>query len=264
MRPDLTVISLGAGVQSTTLLLMAAQGELPKPDAAVFADTQWEPRAVYHHLNWLEGVSRDAGIPIYRVTAGNIREDALDEERGFAAMPLYSLNKDDRPSSLRRQCTREYKISPIQRKVRELMGGKAHGKQAELWMGITVDEAQRMKPSRVGYIKHRWPLIEQRLSRNDCLLWLERHGYERPPKSSCIGCPLHDTRYWQWLKQTAPDEFADAVAFDEAIRDKATRIGEPVYVHRKMIPLSKVDLSTPEDHGQVSMFDADCTGYCGV
>jgi hypothetical protein len=42
------VLSLGAGVQSTTLALMAAHGEVgPMPDCAIFADTCWEPKAVY-------------------------------------------------------------------------------------------------------------------------------------------------------------------------------------------------------------------------
>jgi hypothetical protein len=37
----LRVISLGAGVQSTTMALMAARGEIaPMPDCAIFADTQ--------------------------------------------------------------------------------------------------------------------------------------------------------------------------------------------------------------------------------
>jgi 3'-phosphoadenosine 5'-phosphosulfate sulfotransferase (PAPS reductase)/FAD synthetase len=45
------VISLGAGVQSTALALMAANGEIgPMPDCAIFADTGWEPEAVYSHL----------------------------------------------------------------------------------------------------------------------------------------------------------------------------------------------------------------------
>ena len=36
----LRVLSLGAGVQSTTLALMAAHGEIgPMPDCAIFADT---------------------------------------------------------------------------------------------------------------------------------------------------------------------------------------------------------------------------------
>ena len=42
--PDakLRVISLGAGVQSSVMALMAAKGEIgPMPDCAIFADTQW-------------------------------------------------------------------------------------------------------------------------------------------------------------------------------------------------------------------------------
>ena len=47
----LRALSLGAGVQSTTLALMASHGEIgPMPDCAIFADTGWEPQAVYDHL----------------------------------------------------------------------------------------------------------------------------------------------------------------------------------------------------------------------
>jgi 3'-phosphoadenosine 5'-phosphosulfate sulfotransferase (PAPS reductase)/FAD synthetase len=79
--PALRVLSLGAGVQSTSLLLLAAEGGLPALDAAIFADTGWEPRAVYEHLDRLEReVARPAGIPILRVSSGNIRDDALEAE----------------------------------------------------------------------------------------------------------------------------------------------------------------------------------------
>ena len=51
------VISLGAGVQSTTLYLMASQGLItPTPVAAIFADTGWEPPAVYAHLSRLSAI----------------------------------------------------------------------------------------------------------------------------------------------------------------------------------------------------------------
>jgi len=47
----LRVLSLGAGVQSTTMALMAAHGEIMSmPNCAIFADTGWEPKAVYEHL----------------------------------------------------------------------------------------------------------------------------------------------------------------------------------------------------------------------
>ena len=70
----MNIISLGAGVQSSTMALMAAHGELPRPDCAIFADTQWEPKQVYEHLDWLE---KQLPFPVYRVSSGNIREDAV-------------------------------------------------------------------------------------------------------------------------------------------------------------------------------------------
>ena len=40
----MNIISLGAGVQSSTMALMAAKGLItPMPDAAIFSDTGWEP-----------------------------------------------------------------------------------------------------------------------------------------------------------------------------------------------------------------------------
>ena len=66
----LRVLSLGAGVQSTTLALMAAHGEIgPMPDCAIFADTGWEPKAVYEHLAWL-GSLNVLPFPIHIVSAG--------------------------------------------------------------------------------------------------------------------------------------------------------------------------------------------------
>jgi 3'-phosphoadenosine 5'-phosphosulfate sulfotransferase (PAPS reductase)/FAD synthetase len=97
--PALRVLSLGAGVQSTTLLLLSAQRHLPRLDAAIFADTGWEPRAVYEHLDRIDReIAQPAGIPILRVSCGNIRDDALDPRRRFASMPLFVLNRDGSPA----------------------------------------------------------------------------------------------------------------------------------------------------------------------
>ena len=76
-RP-LRVLSLGAGVQSTTVLLMSLAGDLPPLDAAIFADTGSEPDAVYAHLEWLAERMADADVPLYRVDAGNLGDTVLD------------------------------------------------------------------------------------------------------------------------------------------------------------------------------------------
>ena len=62
--PTLTVLSLGGGVQSSVMALMAGESLPPTgsggafgrvPDCALFVDTRWEPPSVYEHLEWLEG-----------------------------------------------------------------------------------------------------------------------------------------------------------------------------------------------------------------
>src|SRR5262245_35543455 len=169
------------------MALLAAHGELaPMPNCAIFADTGWEPKAVYAHLDWLCS-GNVLPFPVHRVSAGNLRDDVMrgvnTTGHDFTAVPWYVLRRSGRAVMLRRQCTKEYKLGPIQRKVVELLGGKHPKGGATLWLGISTDEAARAKPSRVQYIVNRWPLIDARMSRQDCLRWLERHGYPKPPKS---------------------------------------------------------------------------------
>ena len=75
-------LSLGAGVQSSTLALMIAHGELEPVEAAIFADTGWEPRKVYEWLDWLE---QQLPFPVYRVQHGNLRSDTLARGGGSAS-----------------------------------------------------------------------------------------------------------------------------------------------------------------------------------
>lgn len=259
----MNIISLGAGVQSTTLALLAAHGEItPMPDCAIFADTGWEPRAVYEHLAWLSSANV-LPFPVHVVTAGNIRADALAKVnttgQRFASIPWFMRLPNGDDAMGRRQCTKEYKLRPVQRKVVELTGCRRKA-SATVWIGISTDESFRVKPSRVQYIVNRHPLIELRLNRNDCLRWLERNGYPRPPKSSCIGCPFHSDAEWRAL---APAEMQDAIEVDAAIRRQPGMRGEQ-YIHRSLRPLSEVDFSTAEDRGQLNMFMNECEGMCGV
>jgi hypothetical protein len=276
--PTLRALSLGAGVQSTTLALMAAHGEFGvMPDCAIFADTQWEPAAVYRHLAWLErgnpGSGSGAGLPfpVHRVTAGSLRDAIVSKATGtkgrFAAVPFFTGDG----GMGRRQCTREFKLEPITRKMRELLGvpkGRRvpAGVTVEVWIAISTDEVFRMKPARHAWQSNRWPLIEKRLSRWDCQRWLERQGYSVPPKSSCIGCPYHSDALWREMRDTAPGEWADAVEVDRLIRVGGTLRGmrQQQFMHASRVPLDEVDLSTPAERGQPDLFQNECEGMCGL
>lgn len=266
----LVVIGLGVGVQSSTLALMAYEGELEGVDCAIFADTQNESKATYRYLDWLAGHIGHR-IPVHRVTRGNLRDDYLAQmaveggDQHYAAIPLYLRGDDGSAGMLRRQCTHVYKVLPIEAKLRELCGrekGARSGRRVTHLRGISLDEAHRGKPSTVGWIDVRYPLIERRMTRWDCQLWLERHGYEEPPKSACKWCPYKSDREWRLLKAAGGEEWGEAVTFDAAVRRVPGIRGE-TFLHSSRVPLPMVDFSTPEDHGQAS-FLAECEGLCGV
>lgn len=263
------VLSLGAGVQSTTLALMAAAGEIEAPDCAIFADTGWEPQSVYEHLDRLMAA---LPFPVHIVSAGNLRDDI---ERGsssrsgrFAAVPWFMRHPDGSAGMGRRQCTAHYKLEPLAKKVRQLLGATPRGRVqgvAEILIGISTDEAARMKPARVRYMRNVWPLIDLGMSRAACLRWLERAGWHAP-KSSCIGCPFHSNEQWRQLRDSDPGAWTDACRLDGLIRTggHARGIRGEQFMHRSLVPLAEVDLSTWEERGQPDLFNMECEGMCGV
>lgn len=284
--PSIRVLSLGAGVQSTVLALMAASGELPGLDCAVFADTGWEPAAVYQHLDRLEETLSTAGIALHRVSHGNLRNDVLDPHR-HATIPAYSLSPAGKRGVIGRRCTGRYKVEPIERHVRLLLGAPTRtvackycqatgtrlapwdpaagpgqcsvcrgtgqrtivgsaptGTLAEQWVGFSTDEWMRRNDSRFGpYIRPRYPLLDMGMSRTDCQHWLTNHGWTSVTKSACVGCPYHGNRMWRDMRENDPEAWADAVAFDHAIRNSPGLDGQR-FLHASRVPL---DIA-PIDH----------------
>jgi hypothetical protein len=255
------------------MALMAAAGEItPMPQAAIFADTGAEPGSVYRWLDWLE---KQLPFPVHRVMQGEgLAKDALrirqrKDGKGSwvpSGIPHFSENSDGTFGQGPRQCTQDFKLAPLMREAKKLMkeNGANHLIQ---WIGISLDEAHRMKPSRVNYATSIWPLIKLRMKRWDCLRWMQKHGFPKPPRSACVFCPYHSDTEWKRLKIEEPEEFAKAVDFERAYQD-AKRLtfgkGFTPFLHASRTPLDQVDFSTDEDHGQQIMFGNECEGICGV
>lgn len=272
---DLRILSLGAGVQSSTLALMIEKGEIPMVDAAIFADVKGEPLAVYKHLNWLE---KQVSYPIYRVSWRNLKKDIFDASegnyKGFTA-PFYTKNEvTGKKGMLRRQCTADYKIKPVVKKIRELLGYKKgervkKGTNVELLMGISKDEIFRMKTNRLKYLKNCYPLVDLDMRRNHCLEWIEKNNYPKPPRSACTFCPFHSKIEWLEIKKNK-NEWNEVVAMDRAIRNqekfKKNKDGsdffeDKLYLHRNCEPIENVNFE--EEDNQLDLFNMECEGYCG-
>ncbi len=270
----LKVLSLGAGTQSTVMALMAEEGYngMDRPDLAIFADTGWEPPEVYTHLEWLKN---QLSYEVVTVSAGNIRDDLLQgrNPRGhrFMDIPVYLTQPDGKSGIAKRQCTSDYKLDPIKKELRCRLGlerGKRAPKeiQVEMWLGISMDETVRQKPSRDEWITNRWPLIEQGYSRAQLYQWFtERYPDRILPRSACLGCPYHSDREWKYLQDHDPASFADAVFVDRALRDlpqlRALSKGK-AYLHRSRQPLGDVDFGSAPDHTEA--MQAECEGLCGI
>lgn len=272
--PDypIRVLSLGAGVQSTTVLRMCIAGEIEPVQHAVFADTGWEPKAVYGHLEGLRGEAEAAGIELHVVSNGNLRDDALNPDKRFASMPLYIRKANGEPAMSRRQCTSEYKLKPLVAKQREL-AGLAKGERCKdhritSVIGISWDEAQRMKDPLFPWIVNEYPLVDRRLTRMDCLNWHRERNLALPPRSSCIGCPFHSNKEWRAVRDV-PEDWADAVDFDRRIRKgHPNRNNDPLlgtaFLHKDRVPLGEADIRSEEERGQETLFDMECEGMCGL
>lgn len=272
---DLRYISLGAGVQSSCMYLMAVEGVLtPKPDCAFFADTQAEPPWVYEQLGRLASAGHHQ-IPIITTTSGNLGEAirrAINGEAGrFASIPFWVSGKDGQPAPARRQCTREYKIDAIKKAVRERLGLRpgqvAAGRfKVEEWIGISMDEACRAKPSRYSWIETRWPLLFDRpMRRSDCLHWMKERGYPQPQKSACIFCPYSVNPQWRNFRDNHPNLWSFVCQIDRDLRDAGTLKGMEgkQFIHRTLVPLAEALIDEGPDD-QLDLFQNECEGMCGV
>lgn len=261
-NPVLRTLGLGAGVQSTTLALMAARGEIKAPDCAIFADTGDEPAAVYEHLAWLIEV---LPFPVHVIKPDLSLSKTLmaGVDDGIARIPWHVGHG----GMGGRNCTRNWKIRPIRRKTRELLGVGVRGYIApdtvEHWIGISTDEIERLKPSGCRFIHNRHPLIEARMSRQDCYTWLERRQYRIPPKSRCKYCPFQGNAGWRSLREN-PDEWAETIELDGWLRQPAQvkRFHGDMFLHHKRVPLGEADIS--EDDFGPDLFGHECEGMCGV
>ena len=262
-------LSLGAGVQSSVMLMRSIAGDIERPDHVLFADTGYEPEAVYRHMDWCERQCGKAGIPLHRVQAKmNMREEFEAFERGDKKYWSSRPPLRTKDAQVNRQCTRDAKILPMQRKQFELLGFKSKRGVPDgacgIMIGISTDEAKRAAPSPEPWYDRLYPLIDPlKMSRNDCQSWWERHFPHVPlVRSSCVICPYHSPKIWAEMDEA---DIETACDYDERIRAAyERRIGTTFYLHRAGIPLREALENADRQMG----FDLDdeiyCSGGCGL
>lgn len=302
MSYDAVYIALGCGTQSSYLKECSERGlhNVPKADFCIFADTGDEPKAVYEYLEYLKALG---DIPVHVVSAGHLSKDSLSMDNKRSCLPVFTPGMkviygdnlvpiepdDDRidelfertelevigsepdydnPSLALRKCTYDYKIAPIEKKVRELLGykkGERVKKRVRAMIGISYDEMLRMKPSGKAWIENTWPLVDAGITRQQCIDGMGSLGLKIPPRSACVYCPHHKNAEWRNLRDNDPEAWAKAVKFDKDFRAMHEHNGlkHPPYLHRSLKPLDEVDIDDTSDQEHFT-WNGECEGMCGV
>jgi hypothetical protein len=211
-----------------------------------------------------------------------LRGRTVAEQREFDAIETHDVAVCIPPGEegqLRRQCTSVYKIDPMMKRIYELAGDRP----IEVWLGLSVDEPERIKTGPNDRVRYFYPLIFNQLcndatagdyshlapvNRNDCIQHLRELDIPAL-KSACVFCPYRSEWAWAQMKREDPESFERACEYDERMRD--ARPGYQCYVHRSRTPLWTVAFEASNAHtldlfGSIdTSLSGGCEeGYCGL
>lgn len=219
VKKPLQVLSFGAGTQSTAMLILAAEGRLKKPELVIFADTGSETDQTYAHVeNWAKPFCEKHQIPfeVVRSKHGALHQHYLKKRN----IPMIGIAK----------CTVDFKVRPIRKRLREIVGEKRGKVLVQCWLGITTDEETRRQAGDVKWVENVFPFLDElKMSRKDCILLLSDRGVN-VGKSGCWLCPYQKKRSWLALKTQHPELFDFAASMEEAVEERLAETGRSLHV----------------------------------
>jgi len=209
---SLQYLSLGGGVQSTALFLMSVAGLFPRPEVVVFADTGVESEETYRTVKLCKNLAKEHEIP-FAVVKNKWNQTLIERYTELNDIP-YVRNP---------QCTFHFKVYPIRRHVKTLVDKSLPKPWATSWLGITTDEAHRMRDCELQWTDNRYPLIELGMSRQDCVEYIEKEWPKfKVSKSGCVCCPYMSRKNYEVMKLQKPDIFKMVLEFENNARINGT------------------------------------------
>lgn len=254
-KPLVQCLSFSGGRQSTALLWMAILGHIPvDPDnfLVLTANPGMEDSRTYPHIEEMQERGRRAGFTCLTVEGPNLHSDIVFLSwfgRTRLDNPPYWTDRGNgrKEGKLMQKCTAYYKIAPMDRALRiyleERHGISRESRRppagcVEKWIGFGMSEVQRIKPSRQKYINFCYPLIEQRV---DIARYFAEIGKPMPPRSVCNACFSNGLDHYRDMYKNRPDDWAQAVTVDDAVRDwSQIGVRNPVYVSKALMPLREL------------------------
>ena len=264
------VISYGGGVQSTALCVLATQGKIGHVDAALFSnvgDDSEHPDTVTYVRDIMIPWGKTKGLDIQELH--RIKRDGTHEtlyqrlmRKDSRSLPI-PVRMGDTGAPGTRNCTADFKIKVISRWLRE--HGVKKTAPATTLIGFSLDEIVRLNNKRASPVDTpEYPLIDLRLTREDCKNIIREAGLPVPPKSACYFCPFHKPSTWSRMRRDEPELFEKSAKLEEVLNKRRDMLGKDhVYLTRFGEPLKAAihEEQTGLDFGSGPGETCD-EGYC--
>lgn len=260
-------VSYGAGVQSTALLVLAAERKIDfnlflfsnvgddseHPDSLRYMTEVAVPYAAKHDIEL---------VSLHRVKRDGTKETLMGRltKEGSRSLPIPVRMSNGAPGT--RSCTADFKIAVIGKELKRR--GATVADPATVALGISVDEIERARPGideRAPYQFRVYPLLDLGLRRDDCKRIIAAAGLPVPGKSACFFCPFHDKHAWANQAREEPELFKKSCDLETLLNERRDVLGKDhVYLTRFGRPLAEsVDVA----QGTLDIgLDGCDTGHC--
>lgn len=226
-------------------LVLAAQGRIDYK-TFVFSnvgDDSEHPATLQYLEEFAKPFAELHGLTLHVVD--RVKRDGTKEtlyqrltKEGSRSLPIpVRMNETGAPGT--RSCTADFKIRVIAKWQKQ--HGATKDNPAMVGVGISIDEINRMRTdSQIPHQVLDYPLIELRLSRDDCKEIIRQAGIPVPPKSSCYFCPFHTMPVWWTMRENEPDLFQKSADLEKLLNDRRQMLGkDPVWLTRMRMPLDQ-------------------------
>lgn len=225
------VWSCGGGVDSVAMAVLIYQEILPKPDYAIMTDNGYDASYTwdYVHQTLMPKLS-EIGVELHIIKSQDYVDTSIIRN-DMVVLPAFSWH-EGKPGRFNTKCSGTWKLTPAKRWLRE-----QGVKRCVNWVGISADESQRIKESRLKWITYKYPLADRNLSRRDCKRLIAKAGWPVPLRSACVMCPQHSDNQWLDLRDDYPDDFQRAIDIEKEMH----KTHPHVFLHRSLRPLRDAD-----------------------
>lgn len=240
----LRTVSYGGGVQSTALLVLAAQRQIDYPLflMANVGDDSEHPDTIRYVRDIAKPYAAEHGIEL--VELDRTKRDGTVEtlygrlvKEGSRSLPIPVRMSNGAPGT--RSCTMDFKIRVIGKELKRR--GATEDNPATVAIGFSTDEMHRANRKRAQpWEIPAYPLLDLGLSRSACQALIARAGLPVPPKSACWFCPFHRPATWAEMRRDEPDLFDRSVQLERLLNDRRDQLGKDhVYLTRFARPLDE-------------------------